>query len=100
MANKRKNEAPRRIQWGLLVVGFILGVLLTVFVMQRANVPVSQDVSTPDAAFWMTATQIIQDATATAAAVFEPTQNPALDTFMATATAIVAEATQTAQSGG
>lgn len=102
MGEKRKNGAPRRFQWGLLVVGFALGALLMVFVMQRQPPAAAPPVDTTlDAALWKTATQIIRDATASAGApLVAPTQDAQIDSFMATATTIVAQATQTAQAAG
>ena len=100
MDEKRKNGSPRRFQWGLFVIGFALGALLTLAVSAGGQADRVYVVESAPDTLWLTATHIIQDATGTAAApVFEPTRDPALDAFMATATAIIAGATQTAQAG-
>ncbi len=97
MREKRKNGA-RRFQWGLLVIGFAHGVLLMLIIMPKsAATPMSQALALPDEALWLTATGIVQDATASALGT--PMQDAARDPFLASATAMIVQATQTAQAG-
>lgn len=81
---KRKNDQPRFRQWWLLVVGIVIGVISTLIFTQRnssgsyvtyednppafvTSVPSNVNILTDD--FQLTATHIIENATATAAAI-------------------------------
>ena len=86
---KRKNDEPRRFQWWLLVIGIVIGLLLSLVVMQsrfsgtvfyipdNANFEGLQPTvgvngsQLSDEALYMTATQIIRQATIEA-----PTPSP------------------------
>lgn len=99
---KRKNDERRPFQWWLLVVGFAVGVIVTVIVFQvvtRTTGADAAEISVEGAQ--LTATAIIQQATQTAQAVldnpnsFTPAAN--LEPIEMTATAIIQ--TATAQAG-
>jgi hypothetical protein len=61
--SKRKNDDPRPFPWWLLVVGFGLGVLMTIIVLQgRIQPPVSRTANMPEG-LELTATSIIEQAT-------------------------------------
>lgn len=122
MTEKRKNDQPRRFQWWLLVVGFALGVALTLALSMRNGTRYVYVADAPPDGLWMTATSIVQEATAAAmaqleqSAALQPPQPPQalqspqalqpleplqpLDALLATATKMVIQATQTAQAGG
>jgi hypothetical protein len=95
MGEKRKNDQPLRFQWWLLVVGFALGVALTLALNIRTGAKYVYVADAPPAALWMTATRMVQQATIPALGT--PIQPQALDPLPATATGIVVQATQTAQ---
>jgi len=97
---KRKNDAPRRFQWWLLVIGFIIGVLFAqlAFPGYIRTVTVFSDGSADG--IELTATAIIVGATGTAQTgslqgdlVVTPM---VIDPLAATATVIVEQATQQA----
>jgi hypothetical protein len=98
MSEKRKNDQPRRFQWWLLALGFALGVALTLALSMRGGASYVYVADAPPAGLWMTATSIVQEATNTALdATAQPPQP--LDPILATATAMVLQATQAAQAG-
>lgn len=95
---KRKNDERRPFQWWLLIVGFALGVIVTVIVFQAATRTASADSTEVNVeGAQLTATAIIQQATQTAQAVmnnpnsFTPAAN--LEPIEMTATAIIQTAT-------
>lgn len=98
---KRKNDTPSRPGWLLLLIGFALGVvvtLLAVVVLPQARITSEVVEAQPGAE--LTATTLIQDATGTASVLMSaPAQvtPPAnLDPLFLTATAIIQQATQQA----
>ncbi len=69
---KRKNDAPCRFQWWLLVIGFVLGVLATLLYIQvrtptinTAEMAYTAEATYDDASLFLTATAVIEGATAT-----------------------------------
>ena len=97
---KRKNDAPRRFQWWLLVIGFIIGVLFAqvAFPSYVRTVTVFSDGSADG--IELTATAIIVGATGTAQATPMPGGSEAtpaaVDPLALTAIRLVEEATQQA----
>jgi hypothetical protein len=97
---KRKNDDPRRFQWWLLVIGFVVGVAFTLIVGlgRGGTVTVYSDNVDTDA-LYMTATRIVEGATQTreaaASIALTPTAPDANDPLFTTATFIVQQATQT-----
>lgn len=98
---KRKNEDHRPLPWWLLAVGFVLGVALTLVAVGLTNRPASSTAdNSPGVA--LTATTIIQQASATAQAlgfgadVATPAPDTDLDPIAATATYVVQQATEMA----
>lgn len=101
MGEKRKNDQPRRFQWWLLVVGFALGVALTLALSTRTGQRYVYVADAPPDGLWMTATYIVNEATAMAQVEQNAALQPQpLDPLLATATKMVIQATQAAQSGG
>ncbi len=95
---KRKNDSPRRFQWWLLLVGFGLGILAMLIVSAGStstNNTANNVVNNPDE-FQITATYLIQQATASAQALFVTDENQ-LGEVQATATYIIQMATQQAE---
>lgn len=85
---KHKNDSPRRFQWWLLVIGFGLGVLAMLIVSTAntsTNSITNSAVNNPDE-LYITATYLIQQATATAQAVSVTGENQ-LSEMQATASA-------------
>jgi hypothetical protein len=99
---KRKNTDRRVFQWWLLVIGFWVGVVVAVIVIGSRPQPQPSQAVNPYGqismdALWMTATALIQGATATANAAGLQSFIPAESDPMAmTATAIIQQATQLA----
>jgi len=101
MSEKQKNNAPRRFRWWLLVIGFVLGVVVTLLMMnvlpQNGGTSAQTDTT---ANRELTATALIQGATGTAHVVMtsqaQATLPAEIDPLMLTATAIVQQATQQA----
>ena len=97
---KRKNDAPRRFQWWLLVIGFIIGVLFAQFAFPDyvRTVTVFSD-GNPEG-IELTATAIIVGATGTAQTGSPQGDQVAtpmvIDPLAATTTVIVEQATQQA----
>ena len=98
---KRKNDEQRGFPWWLLVVGFILGAVAMLIVMQ-GRTPTTTDTANSDIeGIELTATTIIEQATAMAqGTVFHVAPvapvPPESDAYAMTATTIVEQATQSA----
>jgi len=95
---KPKNDSPRRFQWWLLVIGFGLGIL-AMLIVSTANTSTNRttnSVVNNSDELYITATYLIQQATATAQAVFVTGENQ-LSEMQATATYIIQMATQQAE---
>ena len=85
---KRKNDSPRRFQWWLLVIGFVLGILVALaFTPSRIQTITIFSTGNADT-LYLTATAIIDSITATAQAEGAGESNPSGQTepFLATAT--------------
>ena len=95
---KRKNDAPRRFQWWLLLIGFVLGVVATVIALQGREQPATNIPAFADEELYLTATSIIVGATGTAQAESSGAPNSitpiVIDPLAATATVLVEQATQ------
>jgi hypothetical protein len=96
---KRKNDEPRRMNWWLLVIGIVIGVVLTLIAVSGRTSSSTVIYTSGDDPLVMTVTAIIQGATAAA----QGTPMPAFaqsqsgtqdDSIYATATAVVLQATQ------
>ena len=102
MAEKRKNDAPLRSGWWLLLIGFVLGVVVTLGAVSVLGTSNSSPVAETQQDLPLTATQLIQEATGTAsvltAAPAQATPAADLDPLFLTATAIIQQATQQAAS--
>lgn len=99
--DKPKNPQRRVFQWWLLVIGFWVGVVVAVIVIGSRPQPTQatyQGGQMSDDAIWMTATALINEATATANAPLLVPDNQVIDPFQLTATAFIVEATQMAGS--
>jgi hypothetical protein len=91
---KRKNDLRGGFPWWMLLVAFALGVVLTFAVTQpRTSQPIAVGSDTAFDEMMLTATAIINGATATANAA-EMSAAAEMDAIFATATAVVAQATQ------
>jgi hypothetical protein len=92
-SEKRKNQTRGGFPWWVLLAAFALGVLLTLAVTQtQPQSRVVESDGNPQE-LMLTATAIINGATATANAA-EMSAAAEMDAMMATATAIIAQATQ------
>ena len=97
---KRKANAPRPFQWWLLVIGFALGAAFMLVVTSRNGQPAAVYAGGNPDTFYLTATHIIEQATASANR-FQLTSpanslqltSPA-DPLLLTATAIIAQSEQ------
>jgi hypothetical protein len=107
---KRKNSDRRSFPWRsvlLLVIGFALGVIVTLLFTPSSSATITymssddfarSEISVVQPApddFALTATYIIQQATEMARGVFVTPDSPQADTLYATATAIIQQATAT-----
>lgn len=97
LIGKKKKNDEQRFSWWLLVVGFVLGILATLVVLQGRPQPVNDYVVNPEG-LYLTATHIIEMATATMQATLSQSTNnvQAVDGPFATASAIIVEVTQQA----
>jgi hypothetical protein len=99
---KRKNDQPRRFQWWLLVIGFIVGIIFTLIVgLGRGGSVVTYSDNVDTDALYITATWIVEQATQTKEAAARADTNvtpaaPSGDPMQITATTIIQRATQTA----
>lgn len=113
MYEKRKNGTRRRLPWWgvMLVVGFALGVVVTLLLTRPLQVTGQNEVVLPlvtvSDPILLTATVVIQEATARAGfeetLVFQqaqPTPDAWVDPLALTATHVVRQATATAQAAG
>lgn len=103
---KRKNDDPRRFPWRsvlLLVIGFTLGVIVTMLFTPSSNRSTVY-FSSSDDNHYLTATRVVEQATNMAQGIFlEPNnaqQAAQTDPIYITATFIIDRATQTAQAMG
>jgi hypothetical protein len=95
---KRKNDSPRRFQWWLLLIGFVLGVLVAIaFTPSRIQTITVFSTGNADT-LYLTATAIIDSVTGTAqsAGVNQSSLSASIEPFAATATYIIEQATQQA----
>lgn len=99
---KRKNDRRGRFPWWLLVVGFILGAAAMLIVMQGRTSSPTNTVNSNFEGMELTATTIIEQATATAQGILlevvpvtpQPSES---DPMVMTATALVAHVTRIAE---
>ncbi len=102
LKEKAKNEAPHdNSRWVFLVIGFVLGVVVTLAVLQVTqvnNAGTAAENIQPN--LELTATALIQEATGTASVLMtapaQGTQPADMDPLLLTATAIIQQATQQA----
>lgn len=91
-----KRIPPRIYPWWLILVGFVVGVVVTLLVTAPRWQPTVVYRYADDNAIWMQATTMIQQATQAANGY---AVQPGVEPVFATATAIIAEATAAAQNG-
>lgn len=91
-----KRIPPRMYPWWLILVGFVIGVVATLFFTASRWQPTVVYRYADDNAIWMQATMMVQQATLAANGY---ALQPPVEPVFATATAIIAEATAAAQTG-